>query len=188
MDDGQGGTFLVNLRNAAIFAFVTDNFSAPTGVAILTAAFATVGDENDVFQGATSWSLLFNSGSDEWGSYDLTASTVVGTNGGSPITSVQLETLPGGAAIPTITGAATAATFTTTYGTASAAQTFPVSGANLTAGLVATAPTGLEVSSDGTTYGSTATFAQAGGSASGTLHVRLAATAAVSGSYNSKIS
>ena len=187
VDDGQGGTFLVNLRNAAIFAFVTDNFSAPTGVAILTAAFATVGDENDVFQGATSWSLLFNSGSDEWGSYDPTVSTVVGTIGGSPnVTSVQLESLPGGAATPTITGAATAAAFTTTYGTASAAQTFPVSGANLTASLVATAPTGLEVSSDGTTYGSTATFAQSGGLASGTLHVRLAATAALSGSYNSQ--
>jgi hypothetical protein len=188
VEDGQGGTFLVNLRNAAIFAFVTDNFSAPTGMAILTAAFATVGDENDFFQGATSWSLLFNSGSDEWGSYDPTVSTVVGTIGGSPnaVTSVQLESLPGSAATPTITGAVTAAAFTTTYGTASAAQTFPVSGANLTASLVATAPTGLEVSSDGTAYGSTATFAQAGGSASGTLHVRLAATAAVSGSYNSQ--
>lgn len=186
VDDGAGGTFLVNLRDAAIFAFVTDNFSAPTGVAILTAAFATVGDENDFFQGATSWSFLFNPGSDEWGSYDATVSTVVGTTGGSPITSVQLESLPGGAAIPTITGAATAAAFTTTYGTASAAQTFSVSGANLTASLVATAPTGLEVSSDGTAYGSTATFTEAGGSASGTLRVRLAASAPVSGSYNSQ--
>jgi hypothetical protein len=186
VDDGAGGTFLVNLRDAAIFAFVTDNFSAPTGVAILTAAFATVGDENDFFQGATSWSLLFNPGSDEWGSYDATVSTVVGTIGGSPITSVQLESLPGGAAIPTITGAATAAAFTTTYGTASAAQTFSVSGANLTASLVATAPTGLEVSSDGTAYGSTATFTQSGGMVTGTLRVRLAATAAVSGTYNSQ--
>jgi hypothetical protein len=87
---------------------------------------------------------------------------------------------------PVITGAATATAFTTTYGTASAAQSFAVSGSNLTANLVATAPTGYEVSSDGTTYGSTATFNPTSGSASGTLRVRLAATAAVSGSYNSQ--
>ncbi|NCY00003.1 MAG: hypothetical protein EBX35_15865, partial [Planctomycetia bacterium] len=90
------------------------------------------------------------------------------------------------ASTPTITGAATATAFTTTYGTASAAQSFSVSGSNLTANLVATAPTGFEVSSDGTTYGPTATFTQSGGSASGTLRVRLAATAAVTGSYNSQ--
>ena len=87
---------------------------------------------------------------------------------------------------PTITGTATATAFTTIYGTVSTAQTFAVSGSNLTANLVATAPTGFEVSSDGTTYGSTATYTQVSGSANGTLYVRLAATAAVSGSYNSK--
>jgi hypothetical protein len=87
---------------------------------------------------------------------------------------------------PTISGAATAAAFTTTYGTASAVQTFAVSGVNLTTDLIATAPTGFEVSSDGTAYSGTATFHQTGGSASGTLSVRLKATAPVSGSYNSQ--
>lgn len=92
-----------------------------------------------------------------------------------------------GTVSPTITGAATATAFTTTYGTASAVQTFSVSGSNLTANLVATAPTGFEVSNDGTTYGSTATFTQSSGSASGSLRVRLAANAAVTGtSYNSQ--
>jgi len=86
----------------------------------------------------------------------------------------------------TITGAATASAFTTTYGTASTAQTFSVSGANLIANLTATAPAGFEVSSDGTTYGATATFTQSGGTASGSLRIRLAATATVSGSYNSQ--
>ena len=86
---------------------------------------------------------------------------------------------------PSITGAATATAFTTTYGTASAAQSFSISGSNLTANLIATAPTGFEVSSDGTTYGTTATFTQTGGSASGTLRIRLSATAA-SGNYNSQ--
>jgi len=51
---------------------------------------------------------------------------------------------------------------------------------------VATAPTGFEVSSDGSTYGNTATFTQSGGSASGSLRVRLKANAAVSGSYNAQ--
>ncbi len=88
------------------------------------------------------------------------------------------------AATPVITGTATASAFTTTYGTASAAQTFPVSGSNLIASITATAPAGFEVSNNGTTYGSTAAFSQTGGNASGTLYVRLAATAPVSGSYN----
>jgi hypothetical protein len=78
--------------------------------------------------------------------------------GNLQIGSIALTGASGPILPPTITGAATAITFTTTYGTASAEQSFSVSGSNLTANLVATAPTGFEVSSDGTTYGSTATF------------------------------
>lgn len=88
-------------------------------------------------------------------------------------------------ASPTITGSATTAAFTSTFGTASAAQTFGVSGSNLTANLVATAPSGFEVSADGTSYGTTATFTQSAGSASGTLYVRLSATAPI-GTFNSQ--
>ena len=87
---------------------------------------------------------------------------------------------------PTITGSATSTAFSTTYGTPSTAQTFPISGSNLTAGITATAPTGFEVSSDGTTYGGTATFTQSSGSASGILRIRLKADAAFGGSYNSQ--
>ncbi|MCU0421457.1 MAG: YDG domain-containing protein [Bacteroidia bacterium] len=83
----------------------------------------------------------------------------------------------------TITGTATTSAFTTTYGTASAAQQFSISGSNLTANLIATAPTGFQVSNDGTNFGTTATFNQTSGNASGTLHIRLAATATV-GNYN----
>ena len=90
-------------------------------------------------------------------------------------------------ASPTITGASTATVFTTTYGTASTAQAFSVSGSNLSTDLVANAPTGYEVSADGTTYGATATFTQTSGSASGSLRVRLAASAAVTGNnYNAQ--
>ena len=104
---------------------------------------------------------------------------------GGDATPLVITTSDAPLAQATITGAATATAFTTTYGTASAVQTFAVSGANLTANITATAPTGFEVSSGGA-YGSTATFTQSGGTASGTLSVRLAATAPVSGSYDSK--
>ncbi|NBT90547.1 MAG: DUF1533 domain-containing protein, partial [Verrucomicrobia bacterium] len=81
----------------------------------------------------------------------------------------------------------TATAFTATYGTPATAQTFTISGSNLTADITATAPTGFEVSSDGTTYGSTATFTRTGSSVtSATLRVRLAATAGVGGTYNSQ--
>ncbi len=84
-----------------------------------------------------------------------------------------------------ITGTAATTAFTTTYGTSSAVQSFPVSGTGLTTSITATAPTGFEVSSDGIAYGNTASFAQTGGNASGTLYIRLTANALVSGTYNS---
>jgi len=106
--------------------------------------------------------------------------TVSGTTGTRP--QLQVGAVTVSSSVPTITGTATATAFTTTYGTASTVQSFSISGANLTANITATAPTGFEVSSDGTTYGGTATFPQSGG----TLRIRLAATAVVSGSYNSQ--
>ena len=88
-------------------------------------------------------------------------------------------------ATPTISGAAVAAQFATTYGTPSTEQSFAVSGTDLSSDLTATAPTGFQVSSDGLTFGPTATFTQTAGTAHGTLWVRLAATASVEGSYDS---
>jgi hypothetical protein len=93
----------------------------------------------------------------------------------------------GGGTGPTISTTGTLNPFTATAGTASAAQTFSVTGANLTADITVTAPTNFEVASDGATFGSTATIAQSGGSASGTVSVRVAASApagAVSGSVS----
>ncbi|GAA4063147.1 hypothetical protein GCM10022389_04760 [Flavobacterium cheonanense] len=85
-----------------------------------------------------------------------------------------------------ISGATTATAFTTTYGTASTEQSFAVSGTDLSANLVATAPTGFEVSNDGATYGATTSFPQISGSASGTLRIRLKADASVVGTYDSQ--
>jgi hypothetical protein len=90
------------------------------------------------------------------------------------------------AAGPTISGAATATAFQTIYGNSSSPKLFGVSGSNLTANLVATAPTGFEVSIDGINWQTTATLNQTSGTASGTFRVRLAATAAVGGTYNSQ--
>jgi hypothetical protein len=71
--------------------------------------------------------------------------------------------------------------FSTTQGTASAAQSVTINGQGLTANIVATAPTGFEVSADGITYGSTANLIPASGAVTGTnnLFVRLAASAAI---------
>ena len=70
--------------------------------------------------------------------------------------------------------------FSTTQGTASAAQSVTINGQGLTAEIVATAPTGFEVSAGGITYGTTANLDQTSGAVTGTnnLFVRLAASAA----------
>jgi hypothetical protein len=71
--------------------------------------------------------------------------------------------------------------FSTTQGTASAAQSVTINGQGLTADIIATAPAGFEVSSDGIAYGPTANITPVSGTVSGTgnLFVRIAASAAV---------
>lgn len=69
--------------------------------------------------------------------------------------------------------------FTSTQGSASAAQSITIGGQGLTANIVATAPTGFEVSADGLTYGPTANITPVSGAVdSASLFVRLAASAA----------
>jgi hypothetical protein len=123
----------------------------------------------------------------------INAGTFIGISSGSNVANVFVDDAITYNAVPsaitgisTISSTGTLAAINTTYGTASAAQTFTVGGTGLTANLVATAPTGFEVSSDGTTYGTTATFTQSSGTASGSLRIRLSATATVAGSYNSQ--
>ena len=84
---------------------------------------------------------------------------------------------------PSLSGSATFTNFITTYGLASAAQSFPVTGANLTSDITNTAAPGFEISTNGSGYGVSAVIPNAGGSASGTVYIRLAATA-TAGSYN----
>jgi hypothetical protein len=81
----------------------------------------------------------------------------------------------------------TLSALTTTYGSNSGTSSITVSGSGLTGDITATAPAGFQVSSDGSTFGSTATFVQSGGSASGTLSVRIPATTGA-GSWSGNVS
>jgi hypothetical protein len=68
----------------------------------------------------------------------------------------------------------------------SPSQSFAVAGANLTAGITATASTNYEVSSDNVSFSGSATVPQVSGTASGTLYARLKSGLSA-GTYNSEI-
>jgi gliding motility-associated-like protein len=77
--------------------------------------------------------------------------------------------------LPSISVGGTLPALNTTYGTASASGTFNVSGTNLTAGILVTAPAGFEVSIDNVTFTHTVTIGSGGNIASTPVQVRLAA-------------
>lgn len=84
----------------------------------------------------------------------------------------------------TVTGTFTS--FSTTTGTFSSAQTVTWTAVNLIDSVIWTTGTGMEISKDGTTWAPRLAYAQSGGSASGTLHARIAA-ATTPGTYISNI-
>ena len=88
---------------------------------------------------------------------------------------------------PTITLTGTTTPFSTNQGTASATQNYTVSGANLSANITLTAPTGFEIStSAGSGFGGSLTLTQTSGSVSSTvIYVRL--TGASAGTPNGNI-
>ena len=116
----------------------------------------------------------------------LTVTGATDGSGNNRIDNIQLNAT--GSMVPTITGSGSFDGVSSTYGTVSAASgsTVTVTGGTLSANITATAPTGFQVSSDGVTWGASATFTQSGGFASGTLYLRLAATAEA-GAYNSQV-
>jgi len=87
---------------------------------------------------------------------------------------------------PTITATGAPAALTTVYGTASAATTFTVSGANMTSGILVTPPAGFEVSTDGINFSNTVTVGAAGNIADVKVYIRLASSTPVN-SYGGKI-
>ncbi|WP_254448778.1 putative Ig domain-containing protein [Spirosoma rhododendri] len=68
--------------------------------------------------------------------------------------------------------------FSTTQGTASATQTYALSGSNLTNDVTVTAPAGYQVSQDGATFQNSITVAQSNGSVNATITVRLTGASA----------
>ncbi|GAB3985300.1 hypothetical protein GCM10028807_00240 [Spirosoma daeguense] len=66
--------------------------------------------------------------------------------------------------------------FSTTAGTASTAQTFSLSGNNLTTNVTVSAPNGFQVSNDGTTFQNQLSLTPSSGAVSATISVRLAGT------------
>lgn len=87
--------------------------------------------------------------------------------------------------IPLITANPTSMTFQQFFGTPTAVQTSTVTGSNLTTDITVTAPTGYQVSLNGTTWSSSVIIPQTGGSASATLYIRL--NASITGIYNQNI-
>ena len=83
-----------------------------------------------------------------------------------------------GLVVPGISATGTVPPLETIAGSASDSRSFIVAGANLTADILVTAPADFEVSTDNANFGPTATVPQTGGTASGTVFVRIAAGAA----------
>jgi hypothetical protein len=78
---------------------------------------------------------------------------------------------------PTLTATpASLVTFSTTAGAVSAAQTYNLSGSNLTADVTVSAPAGFQVSSNGTTFQNQLTLTPASGAVMATISVRLTGT------------
>lgn len=85
---------------------------------------------------------------------------------------------------PTIIPSGSLTAFNTVQGTPSGDQMFTFTATNLTGSVTFTAGSGMEVSTNGSTWASTAVYSQSGGNASGTVHNRIAAATTV-GNYNS---
>lgn len=83
----------------------------------------------------------------------------------------------------TLSVTGTLSAFTTQAGTPSADQTFTFTGVGMTGNTIWTAGTGMEVSTNGTGWGPTATYSPSGGNVSGTVHNRVAGATAA-GSYS----
>ena len=110
---------------------------------------------------------------DAVGTYTVTISQAYGTELPTPHCPASVTLTINVLATPVVTIVdVTPLTFTANCGEASAAESVSVTGYNLTADMTATAPTNFLVSSDNITYGPSATFGQAGGTASGTLYIK----------------
>jgi len=182
-----------------IGAIVTDNFPAAiTGIS-WTAVYA--GGASGPASGASNISVLVNT--PVGGSATFTAVCTISPGASGNLVNTATVTAPAGTtdpipgnnsatdtdsegAAPIITVNGTLTPFTTCAGTPSAEQTFTVSGTNLSANLVITAPAGFEVSiTSGSGFSGSISLIPVGGNVSATtIYVRLSASASGTPSGN----
>jgi len=185
-----------NLRGTTTMVSVTVNKASPTIVSLPTASAITVGD-------TLASSTLTGGSASTPGTFRFTTpstSPSAGTSNQSitftPTDTTNYQTTTGTVSVvvnpvevppaPEITASGTFSTFSSTYANASSAQTFTVSGVDLSTGITAAAPAGFEVSADGISYATSITVGAAGTIAPTTISVRLAASTPA-GSYSGNI-
>jgi hypothetical protein len=115
----------------------------------------------------------------------MTVSGATGGTGNNRLDNIQFNAT--GSASPGITASGSFLAVSTTYGTASAASasTATVTGGSLSADITATAPTGFQVSTNGSLWTNAVSFAQSNGFADGLLYLRLASDASA-GTYSNQ--
>jgi alpha-galactosidase len=185
-----------NLRGATTMVSVTVNKAASTIVSLPTASAITVGE-------TLASSALTGGSASTPGTFRFTTpstSPSAGTSNQSvtftPTDSNNYNTTTGTVSVvvnpvevppaPEISASGTFSAFSTTYANASSAQTFTVSGVDLSTGITAAAPAGFEVSADGLSYATSITFGTAGTIVPTTISVRLEASSPA-GSYSGNI-
>lgn len=167
---------------------LTVAFSAPAfdgGVAITDYEYS-VNDGGDYTSASTTSSPIIITGLANDQTYDVKLRAVNSAGAGTASGAVQAT--PVQASEPTILASVDtlSAGLATTYGTPSSSDSFIVSGDALVDDITVTAPTGLEVSIDNSTFAGSLDLSQTNGVVTNTtVYVRLAATAAVSGTYDS---
>lgn len=169
-----------NSRDVLVVRSLDASFTAPTPGASYTAG-NSIGGDTVVYKGSgtsvadsglTAGTVYYYKLYSENFSYYSAGAVVSGTTPGSPTITVAAGTLAFGSQ---------------TTGTTSSEQTYTVSGVNLTANIVVTAPSGYEVSTtSGSGFGGSVTLTQSGGTVgSTTIYVRFAPGS--SGTYNANI-
>jgi endonuclease G len=137
------------------------------------------------FNGVTAMASVQSGGTQITATVPVSATTgtisVTSTSNGTD-TSAETFTI-GNPTSPSLTLSKTSLTgFSTTAGTASASQSYTMTGTSLTANVVVTAPAGYEVSLDNAAFAGTQTLVPVNGNLSAVVYVRLSASAQVGSS------
>jgi gliding motility-associated-like protein len=185
-DNVASASFIVNVTvNALPTASITYNGSPYTAVG--TASVSQTGTTGGVYTSTAGLSINASTGAVDLagstpGSYTVTYTFSNGTCANTTSTNIVISnsTITAGSTFP--------AALSTTYGAASASTSIAVSGTGLSTGITATpsSTTNFEVSADGTTFGPSAIIGVSG-TVSGTVYVRLKATAAAGTNINGTV-